>query len=100
VRWAPNVRTSALVRPTPSESRSIYTVNLTFALNNLVRRYAPNLDPVVYGVPMDPEEDGSRGVWRPLRPSRTPSETRRVVRPLYALLPRGGRPLGPGRLGP
>jgi hypothetical protein len=36
----------------------LYRVNLTFSFNNLVRRYAPNLDPVVYGVPMDPEELG------------------------------------------
>jgi hypothetical protein len=36
----------------------LYRVNLTFSFNNLVRRYAPNLDPVVYRVPMDPEELG------------------------------------------
>jgi hypothetical protein len=41
-----------------TERIQLYTVNLTFAFNNLMRYYAPNLDPVVYGVPMDPEELG------------------------------------------
>jgi len=40
-------------RPTP-----LYRVNLTFSFKNLVRYYAPNPDPVVYGVPMYPEELG------------------------------------------
>jgi hypothetical protein len=41
-----------------AERIPLYTVNLPFSFNNLVRRYAPSLDPVVYGVPMNPEEFG------------------------------------------
>src|SRR5215217_5700845 len=41
-----------------TERIPLYTVNLTFAFNNLMRRYAPNLDPVVYGVSMDSKEFG------------------------------------------
>jgi hypothetical protein len=36
----------------------LYTVNLTFTFNNLVRCYAPNLNPVMYGITMNPEEFG------------------------------------------
>ena len=53
---ATRARPSALVHPTPSDST--YRVNLTFAFNNLVRPYAPSLDPGVYDVPMDAEEFG------------------------------------------
>ena len=41
-----------------AERISLYTVTFTFAFNNLVRPYAPSLDPGVYDVPMDPEEFG------------------------------------------
>jgi hypothetical protein len=39
-----------------TERIPLYTVNLTSAFNNLVRCYAPSLDPVVYGVPVDSKE--------------------------------------------
>src|SRR5215211_2001600 len=42
-----------------TERIPLYTVNLTFSFNNLVRCYTPNLDPVVYGVPVDSKEFGS-----------------------------------------
>ena len=36
----------------------LYTVNLAFTFNDLVRNYAPSLYPVVYGVAVNPEELG------------------------------------------
>ncbi len=36
----------------------LYTVNLAFTFNDLVRDYAPSLYPVVYGVAVNPEELG------------------------------------------
>jgi len=43
---------------TQRRATPLYKLNLTFAFNNLVRPYAPSLDPGVYDVPMDPEEFG------------------------------------------
>ena len=41
-----------------AERIPLYTVNLAFTFNNLVRGYAPNLYPVVDGVAVDAEELG------------------------------------------
>jgi hypothetical protein len=41
-----------------TERIPLYTVNLTPAFNKLMRCYAPSLDPMVYGVPMDSKEFG------------------------------------------
>jgi hypothetical protein len=47
-----------IIAPNP-ERVPFYTVDLTFSFNDLVRCYTPNLDPVVYGVPVDSKEFGS-----------------------------------------
>ena len=41
-----------------TEGIPLYTVNFAFSFNNLVRCYAPSLNPVVHGVPVDSEQFG------------------------------------------